>query len=230
MAKEECVFKRVEKKYLINTNQLTAFLLAIQPYVNKDKHDIYTISNIYFDTSAFDIINHCLEKPIYKEKLRLRSYGIPTDDDNVFLELKKKYQKVGVKRRVEMTYKQAKAYLTAGIKPYDSQIFHEIDYFINLYHPTPKLYLSYQRQAFIGKEEKELRITVDHSIKYRSHDVSLANDDDCEQLLKKDQYLVEIKTSGAYPLWLVGILSSNHLYSTSFSKYGRIYQSGKVRG
>lgn len=218
------VFERTEKKYLIRQDVLDKFLVAIAPYVEKDKYGEYTICNVYYDTASDELIRHSLEKPVYKEKMRLRSYGTPKPDDKVFLEIKKKFKGVVYKRRISLPYEEAMRYLEHGEKPTkDSQILREIDYFIRFYQPKPKLYLAYDRIAFSGIEKKDLRITVDQRIRSRWENVKLDAGDEGELLLSDQEYLVEIKTIDAFPLWLTDILTELEMFPTSFSKYGQIY-------
>lgn len=218
------VFERTEKKYQIQQDTLDKFLAAIGPYVQKDKYGEYTICNVYYDTASDELIRHSLEKPVYKEKMRLRSYGTPKPDDKVFLEIKKKFKGVVYKRRISLPYEAAMRYLEHGEKPdMDSQILREIDYFIRFYQPKPKLYLAYDRIAFSGIEKKDLRITVDQRIRSRRERIALDAGDDGELLLEEGQYLVEIKTVDAFPLWLTEILAELEMFPTSFSKYGKIY-------
>ncbi len=218
------VFERTEKKYLIQQDTLDKFLAAIGPHVEKDKYGEYTICNVYYDTASDELIRHSLEKPVYKEKMRLRSYGTPKPDTKVFLEIKKKFKGVVYKRRISLPYEAAMRYLEHGEKPdIDSQILREIDYFIRFYQPKPKLYLAYDRIAFSGIEKKDLRITIDQRIRSRRENVKLDAGDDGELLLEGQQYLVEIKTIDVFPLWLTEILTELEMFPTSFSKYGMIY-------
>lgn len=221
---------RVEKKYLIDKPTLDAFMKEIAPYVIQDQYGQYTICNVYYDTAQDELIRQSLEKPTYKEKMRLRSYGVPTLDDKVFIELKKKYKGTVFKRRIVLPLAQALNYLAFGGKPIeDSQILHEIDYVINMYHLIPRLYLAYERIAYLGKDNRDLRITVDCNIRSRTDRLDLREGDDGELLLNKGQYLLEIKTSSAFPLWLTSTLSSLHVYPTSFSKYGQIYTKNLMK-
>lgn len=222
--KTNYVFERTEKKYLIDQAVLDKFLEAIAPHVVKDKYGEYTICNVYYDTESDELIRTSLEKPVYKEKMRLRSYGTPKPDSKVFLEIKKKFKGVVYKRRISLPYEAAKRYLEHGEKPdKDSQILREIDYFIRFYKPKPKLYLAYDRIAFSGIEEPELRITVDQRIRSRWEDVALDAGDYGELLLNEQQFLVEIKTIRIFPIWLTSILSELEMFPVSFSKYGKIY-------
>ncbi len=218
-------FQRSEKKYLLTTAQYTALREVLDEHMTADKYKQYTVCNLYFDTEHNDLIRRSIEKPQYKEKLRLRSYGVVTDDDKVFLEIKKKYKGVVYKRRIVLPYGEVKAYLYNGIPPSETgQIFREIDYFIRFYKAIPKLYLSYDRIALCGiGEEKGLRVTFDRNIQSRTYDLDLAIPPSGEQLLTPDQWLMELKAPGAVPLWLSDALTRLAIYPNSFSKYGKVY-------
>lgn len=224
------VFERVEKKYLLTSQKYEEFLKRIREYVECDRYDNYTICNIYYDTEQYELIRKSIERPKYKEKLRLRSYGIPKSiNDTVFLEIKKKFNGVVNKRRISLTVKEAEDYLIKGIKPsIDSQIFREIDYFVNLYNPKPKMFIAYDRSAYTGIEDKSLRITFDRNIRSRSDNLNINSSDYGENILEDGDYLMEIKVSGAFPLWLVRVLSELEIFPISFSKYGNIYKENLI--
>ena len=216
-------FQRVEKKYQLTEEQAKAFLDKISDKIKPDKYGLHTIRNVYFDTDDFELIRTSIEKPRYKEKFRVRGYGDITDSSKVFLEIKKKYKGVVYKRRISLPYSEARAYLDEGILPQNTDhIFKEIDYFLKFYRPTEKLYLAYDRIAYVGTEDPELRLTIDRNIRSRYHNLILSDDSDCTYL-DKDLYLMEIKVPMAYPLWLSDILSELKIYPNSFSKYGSIY-------
>lgn len=224
--KTNYVFERVEKKYMLTREKYNLLLEAIEPYMCADSYGKHTIGNIYYDTDTYELIRHSIEKPKYKEKLRLRSYGIPMEDSKVYLEIKKKYDGIVYKRRISLTLAEAEAYLNEGMRPEkDSQILREIDYFVSFYKPKPKLYLAYDRIAYFGKEDKEVRITFDHNIRSREDALSLGAGDQGIPLLEDDKYLMEIKVPGAMPIWLAEILSKLEIYPSSFSKYGNIYKT-----
>lgn len=224
------VFQRVEKKYLMTAETYQLFQKEIEAYMQADQYGLHTICNIYFDTISDELIRNSIEKPVYKEKLRLRSYGIPNYNSQVFLEIKRKYKGIVYKRRVAMTLKEASYYLEHGIRPKnDSQILKEIDYFIKFYKPIPKLYLAYDRVAFFGKEDNNIRMTIDANIRSRKDDLALEQGDRGELLLEQDMYLLEIKVPNAYPIWLAEILSKLEIYPISFSKYGNIYKQNLLK-
>lgn len=219
------VFKRVEKKYLLNREQYDAVLEVIAPYMEMDEYGLSQICNVYFDTPDDELIRTSIEKPMYKEKLRLRSYGVPAPDGKVYLEIKKKYDSIVYKRRVALKLSEAEDYLLRGIRPKkDSQILREIDYFIGFYHPIPKLYLAYDRTAYFGKEDADFRMTFDSGIRSRREELSLGLGDHGKQLREDDYHLLEIKAVGAYPMWLARALSELKIYPVSFSKYGSVYK------
>ena len=219
------VFERVEKKYLLTREKYNLLLEAMEPYMSIDSYGKHTIGNVYYDTDTYELISRSIEKPKYKEKFRVRSYGIPKEEDKVFLEIKKKYKGIVYKRRVSMTLKEAEDYLEKGIRPKkEGQILKEIDYFLSFYKPTPKVYLAYDRMAYFGKENKDIRITFDHNIRSRQCNMNLAEGDYGTPILDEYHYLMEIKVPGAMPVWLSKILSDLEIYPTSFSKYGNVYK------
>lgn len=225
MGKTNFVFKRTEKKYLLDRQQYNKLIDIIRPYVKDDEYGRYTICNIYYDTDDFSLIRKSLEKPVYKEKLRIRSYGAAREGDTVFLEIKKKYDGVVYKRRISLKLEEAEAYLSGKSRPNDDgQIAKEIDYFINHYSPKPKMFIAYDRQAFAGIDDEGLRITFDTGIRSREEMLTLRMDPFTEPLFENATVLMELKTGDAMPLWLAHALANLKIFPTSFSKYGNIYK------
>ncbi len=222
----QTVFNRIEKKYLLPEFLYLELMDQLKPYMEIDSYGLHTICNIYYDTPDHLLIRRSIEKPKYKEKLRLRSYGIPSDDSKVFLEIKKKYKKVVNKRRISLTLTEAYDYLDHGIRPQkDSQILRELDFFLSRYPLQKSLYLAYDRIALFGKEDPDFRATFDTRIRSRHVDMNLEKGDMGIQLLPDGYRLMETKVMGATPLWFAHILSSLSLYPISFSKYGNIYKN-----
>lgn len=219
------VFRRVEKKYLITEEQYKLLLEKAKDYIEIDTYDYSTICNIYFDTDDYMLVNRSIEKPIYKEKIRLRGYGIPKLNSKVFLEIKKKYKGIVGKRRVSISLKEFYLYLETGKYPKcDKQIMSEIDYCFKLYDLKPKVFLAYDRHSYKGIENPDFRLTFDQNIRSRTTNLYMENGDDGNLLLQNKEYIMEVKTLNSFPLWFVDILSSLKIYPTSFSKYGNIYQ------
>ncbi len=227
------IFNRYERKYIINEKQKQEMIELLKNHLVFDEYSLdekpYTIYNIYFDTHDFSIIRNSIQKPIYKEKLRLRSYKFPLEDhDFVFLEIKKKFEGRINKRRVFLTYLEAKNYLDHHIIPsfsnyLDQQVMMEIDYFMSLHKATPGAFISYKRIALIS-ENDDLRVTFDHHMTFRNQDVNLDHDTGSPILSDQNLYLMEVKSSDNFPFWLARQLSLFQLYSQSFSKYGKAYQ------
>lgn len=222
----QTTFKRYEIKYLLTQKQKEIILQAMEPYMKLDDYGRTTIRNIYFDTDTFRLIRRSLEKPTYKEKLRIRSYQRTASEDPVFVELKKKYKSVVYKRRLTLPEAQVISSFEQGLPlPVHSQIANEIEYFRSYYddlHPT--VFLSYEREAFYSLDGGDFRVTFDENILYRQQDLSLSSDIYGIPVIDPDQTLMEIKTSGGLPLWMSHELNRLRLYQTSFSKYGRAYQ------
>lgn len=189
-----------------------------------DKYGRNTICNIYFDTPDFLLIRRSLEKPEYKEKLRVRSYGVANHNSETFVELKKKYDSVVYKRRIEMTEAEAIRYTCNREKITESQISKEIDYCFKLYNSLqPKVFLSYEREAFYSRTDHNFRVTFDENVLWRDYDLSLCKGVYGTPVMDPDMVIMEVKTADAIPLWFTEILSKNHIYKTSFSKYGNAY-------
>lgn len=224
--KIDTIFKRYEYKYLVTKSQRQYMEEVLRQNMEPDKYGEYPIFNIYYDTPTYRLVRRSLEKPVYKEKIRLRSYGRVGPQDNVFLELKKKYKGVVYKRRLVTTERAAMQYLngTAPL-PKESQIAKELDYFRQYYGSLkPAAFLSYDRTAWSCREDRNLRITFDQNICFRDHDFSLESSPGGRPLLEKGDSLMEIKAVNAMPLWLVHAMEDVGIRQTSFSKYGLAYQ------
>ena len=190
----QTVFQRYEKKYLLDREQYTALRDQLSGRMREDRYGRYTICNIYYDTPDYQLIRASLEKPVYKEKLRLRSYRVPDSQSPVFLELKKKFDGVVYKRRAVLTQGEAQRFLWNGERPDgQEQILNEIGWAMQFYRPEPKVFIGYDRTALFSEEEPDLRVTFD-------------------------------TRPGAMPLWMAHLLGDLRIYPTSFSKYGACYQ------
>lgn len=219
------VFERYEKKYRLSEETYLQLMERLSEHMQTDQYGKHTIGSLYFDTTDFLLIRRSIEKPKYKEKLRLRSYGIPAPETGVYLELKKKLKGVTYKRRISMPYAEAQRYLLDGESPEeDGQILDEINWFRRQYQPMPKVLLFYERIALFGREDSSLRITFDTDIRYRTDRFDLALGDEGRPLLQPGERLMEIKVSDALPFWLSRLLSELKIYPTSFSKYGTVYR------
>ena len=229
-------FQRREVKFLLSKEQFEALLPVVHEHMNPDAYCVdgkeYGIYNIYYDTPDNYLIRQSIEKPYYKEKLRLRSYYSPAaQDSSVFLEVKKKIGGIVTKRRVAMTLQEAETYIQTREKPHyerfiDRQVMKEMDVFLDFYDSIqPRQYISYQRAAFFGKDDPEFRLTFDRKITARRYDLTLAKESYGSQLILPDQRLMEIKGPGSLPLWMSQALSELEIRKLSFSKYGTAYKN-----
>ena len=226
------VFNRQEIKYLLSDDDKNALLEIIGTYMDSDPYNKdgkpYTICNLYLDTSSDELIIKSLEKPVYKEKIRLRSYGTAAATDTVYLESKKKFDGVVTKRRTAFLLKDAYKYIEDGTVPsfekQNKQVMREIDYIMKMYKLSPRVYISYDRLAYFEKNNSDFRLTIDRNIQTRRSDLRLEIPSYGEQLLPEGKWLLEAKAFKAFPLWFVRFLSNRKIYSTSFSKYGAEYK------
>ena len=230
MSSYQDVFKRYEKKYLLSEQQYATLHKELESRMTADQYGRHTICNLYFDTDSFELIRASLDKPVYKEKLRLRSYGVPSQDDTVFIELKKKYKGVVYKRRVPITLREASDYLLQGTEPEKTcQILHEIGWFMKLYQPSPKAFIAYDRVALSGNENSSLRVTFDRNIRFRESLLDLSRGDWGNLILDSKIVLMEIKNPGAMPVWMSDLLTELAIFPTSFSKYGACYKDHLIQ-
>ncbi len=226
MSSDIFTFKRIEKKYLLTEEQKSAVLEKISTRMRADEHGKSTVMSLYLDTPDFLIIRNSIEAKVYKEKLRLRSYGTPCGTDKVFLELKKKYKGVVYKRRVSMSLNDAYAYINGERTAPDTQIMHEINAAMNFYgNPKPAAVIAYEREAYFSDAAPDFRITFDSSIRYRFDGLRLDIGSTGRQALPEGMLIMEIKTGGGMPLWMSDVLDELHIYPTSFSKYGTAYKT-----
>ena len=228
------VFNRYEHKYMSDRETFEKVIKIMDEHMVMDSHNEghtpYTIANIYFDTPDDYLIRTSLSKPEYKEKLRLRAYGVPDADTKVFLEIKKKFNGIVNKRRTKLKLSEAYRFVSSGkapeVKDYmNAQVLHELEYFLKIYNLSPKLYLAYDRIAYFEKDNRDLRISFDMNIRSRRYDLALEDGDHGERLLPDDVYLMEIKTSLAKPLWLTHALAELDIKRTRFSKYGTEFKN-----
>ena len=221
------IFRRVEKKYIINKAQYEKLIPEIKKYMNEDRYGESTICNIYFDTEQYELIRHSITKPYYKEKVRLRSYNTPKDENSkVYLEIKRKVDSVVGKRRIEMTLGEFNRYIEdpKGLENSNAQIKKELDYTFKLYNLKPTMYVSYKRTAYYQKDNMDFRATFDSNVLARNYDLNLEDGSFGEQIMSQDYYILEIKTLGSIPMWFVKIINELQIVPGNFSKYGEAYE------
>ena len=245
MGNYQAVFKRKEIKYLLSSEERNALLPILEVCMEPDAFAHSSISNLYYDTPDFRMVRRSLEKPMYKEKLRLRSYGTPENTSTVFPEIKKKAMGIVYKRRISLPYQEADSFLsgqqiastdtcdgtTQQIASTDMcdgttrQILHELDWMLASYENlAPRMFLSYERDSYKGVSDPSLRLTLDQDILFRTDRLDLQEGAFGEAILLPDQTLMEVKISNAAPLWLAQALSEIGIFPVSFSKYGRAYE------
>ena len=219
------IFRRIEKKYIVTKKQYEELKEKIINYMIEDEHGKSTICNLYFDSDLYELISNSITKPFFKEKIRLRSYNIPKKDSDVFLEIKRKCDGIVSKRRIQMKMKDIKEYIKNknSIKTSNNQIKTELDYYFDKYDLKPTMYVSYDRRAYYLKNDRDFRITFDSNIKARENDLNLCSTNYGTPILEPGKYIMEVKTLGTIPLWLVKKFDELKIVPCGFSKYGEAY-------
>lgn len=215
-------FRRIEKKYMITKEQYTNVKEQIKDKMIEDEHGKSTICNLYLDTEEFELIRHSITKPIFKDKIRLRSYNIPNENSNIYLEIKRKYDGVVSKRRIEIKLNEFHEYLKNEMIG-ENQVRKELEYYFKHYGLRPTMFVSYDRRAYYSKEDRDFRLTFDENILARDYDLEIEKGIYGTNILEKDKCIMEIKTLGAIPIWFVKILDELKICPCGFSKYGEAY-------
>lgn len=219
------VMKRYEMKYILNPEQTAYFKKSVEGHMKIDKFGLTSIASLYYDTPNYRLIRTSAEKPLFKEKIRLRSYGIATETSPVFLELKRKAYGIVYKRRVQSTIPLVKKFFDGnGDICAGGQINKEITTFRDYYQTlVPACMIIYDRIAYF-EPDGDLRLTIDHNPRYRYDDLDLTKSMEGTSLLKEGYTILEVKVQQAVPLWLSEILAKGKIYKGSFSKYGEAYR------
>ena len=230
MKKDIFTFKRVEMKYMLDSEKKAAFIEALGDSLVPDDYPESDIMNIYYDTQDYHLARKSLERPIYKEKLRLRTYGVPDSETTAFLEIKKKFKGIVYKRRISLPYEEVKNAMNNGTPlNKEGQITREIEAFRSHYGLlSRKTVVSYHRTSYYLKDDPSFRITFDNDIRYRTSSTDLSSGIFGKKLLSDDMSIMEIKVGGAMPLSIAHILSSLNIKKGRFSKYGSAYESGNL--
>ena len=219
------VMKRTEYKYILTKKQTEFLKEKLKGHMEVDEYGLTSIASLYYDTPDYRLIRQSIEKPPFKEKIRLRSYGLAKEDSPVYLEIKRKYEGVVYKRRAKTTIEATRAFFNQeGDICANGQIAKEIAYFRDYYQNlVPSCLIIYDRLAYKEKEGS-LRLTIDGNPRYRVKDLTLSKDMEGIPLLNEGETILEIKVQEALPLWLVKILDEGKIRRNSFSKYGEAYK------
>ena len=225
MAEFQSVFERVERKYLLAYDQYEALKEDLLPYLTEDPYGPTTVMNLYFDTPDFRVIRDSLEHPKFKEKLRIRSYGVPTENGTAFLELKKKLDGVVYKRRIALPYGDIRAHFTENEPLPKSQIAREILYYERkIPELRPSMTVIYERSGYFGADDPDFRITFDEHVRYRDVGIDLMEGKSGTHFMDDDHLIMEVKIHGAMPYEVARLFSEHAVYPHTYSKYGQAYR------
>ena len=228
------VMKRTEIKYVLDPAQTRYIKEAIRGHMEPDRFGLTQIASLYYDTPDRRLIAESIQKPAFKEKIRVRSYGPAAPGSPMFLELKRKCKGEVYKRRIATDIAGIQRFFAGESvleeapgqerKFCEEQIAKELEYFRDFYGDLrPSCLIMVDRIAYY-EPGGDLRITLDFDPRYRDHDLNLTTSMEGESLLPEGWSIMEIKVQQSMPLWLVRILSEGKIYKTSFSKYGEAYK------
>ncbi|MGN0165997.1 MAG: VTC domain-containing protein [Lachnospiraceae bacterium] len=220
------IFKRCERKYLLTAEQFRNLKEKLGTALIPDEYFSCMVQNIYYDTPNYRLIRESVDKPVYKEKLRLRCYNRVTPESDAYLEIKKKYNGIVYKRREKMNVVRAQEFLANPPDKPDSQIARELAWFVRYYgNLVPAMYLSYKRLSYVLENDRNVRLTFDFDIQWRTDNITFFDTPDGKRLFTDGQVLMEVKTCTSLPLSFVRILEELQIYPVSFSKYGMAYKT-----
>jgi SPX domain protein involved in polyphosphate accumulation len=224
------IFERIEEKYILTKAQKERLLELVKDHLKDDEYGPSTVCNIYFDNKNKDLVRTSLDKPFYKEKVRLRSYNVPNGNSTAFLEIKKKCDGIVYKRRIANSLDDIEGHIGEG-REIDSnkQIVNEIDYCFRTYQLEPALFLSYDRVAYYDKDDSSFRLTFDTNITARDYDLDLSKGVYGTKYCDENTYIMEIKCAGGLPFWFLRALQEVKAYPGSFSKYGKVYEANMLK-
>jgi hypothetical protein len=230
------IFERYEEKYLVCAEQGAEFKKLILRHMEPDQYGEYLVQNLYYDTENWDVVRASTQKPLYKEKMRLRCYNMPHTNSKLFLELKKKFAGIVYKRRIAIPFTALSSRSVHDVvKEENSQIARELDFYLNQHDVFQRMYIAYRRIAFTSTAQQSstecegLRVTFDSDIRFRLDHLDYANPDNGYGILPQGTMVMEIKTQGGVPLWMARSLAENRIFPMAFSKYGVCYSSYNVK-
>lgn len=222
-------FKRKESKYIVDKKVFALLELDLKKYMVADDYAQSTITNIYFDNDRFEMIQDAIAKKYGREKVRMRVYDTnPSENSQAFLEIKQKENKIGFKYRLTSTPLAVMNYVEKGLVDQtitDEKVTSKLLALRERYGTIkPKMYISYDRVSFKGKEDKKVRVTVDQHLLYRADYVDMKKGKFGNHLLDPNKLIMEVKVPEEQPIWLVELLEKYQIEKQSFSKYGNAYR------
>ena len=219
------VMKRYEIKYILTKEQTEYLVQGLNGHMVVDQYGKTSICSLYYDTPNHRLIRESLDKPEFKEKCRLRSYGLAKPGKPVYLELKRKAFGIVYKRRIETSIDDVNKFFKDKKDIFkEGQIEKEITYFRNYYDSlVPSCLIIYDRVAYY-EPDGDLRLTIDYNPRYRLDDLNLDTSIEGKSLLDEGSTILEIKVQEAIPIWLSSLLSNGKIFRGSFSKYGEAYK------
>jgi len=227
MRKESRVFDRWELKYVVTVKQMYQLMHALKNYVVLDENGddgLYKIKSIYYDSHDFKFYHEKMNGNKYRQKVRLRGYNNVAYNDDVYFEIKQRYNTTVQKRRAELKLSDAYELMK---HPLDAEqyadkkriVLDEIRYLSSMHALEAKAIVSYDRKAYMGKYEDGLRITFDTNLKCRKENLNLEEYHKEKYFVHPSLAVLEIKTNEKVPIWLVSLIQRFEIEAHRVSKY-----------
>lgn len=234
-------FNRFELKYLLPIEHAGEFKKAIKSFLHVDsfgEEGQYALTSLYYDTPDHRFYWEKIDGIKVRRKLRIRHYETRdaiTPETPVFVEIKKRIDRVIIKKRAKMPYKDAVNLCNEGIMPAkfdpkDKKTLEEVQSMFHTYPLRPTLITSYFRHALIGTHyDLGLRVTFDTNIRFRDHDLDLTSKNRGKFIIPPNIALMEIKANGAIPYWLTEMIGAHNIRLIRVSKYCAGLEAAKVK-
>jgi SPX domain protein involved in polyphosphate accumulation len=216
-----------------------SLLRYLAPDENGDKGGTYGVASLYFDSPDLRCYWEKINGIRFRRKLRIRRYqtGVSlTQDSPVFVEVKQRLNRVTQKRRLCLPFRDALDFCLRrharqcinSENPVEAEIL-SMCYWYDL---RPASVVMYNRQALVGSDlDIGLRVTFDRDLRYRTHDLDLANQDVAGYFLfPPDRVIMEIKVNERAPYWLTELAAKHNLNLVRVSKYCRSIEAARMDG
>jgi hypothetical protein len=226
------LFTRYELKYLITFDTYRTLADTLIPYMQYDpfgdKQGRYSIFSLYFDSPDRKIYYETMNRAAFRQKLRLRIYNSASIDDSAYFEVKQKFKNVVNKRRTAIQLSDAYRFIekradVSDLENYSAsnkQVLKEIRSFRDVYRLAPAVIVGYDRQAFHGIDDTDLRITFDYHLTCRNDNYRLENGmHNGAYFVPPNLVVLEVKVKHSVPLWLTKLLSEFRCPLRSVSKF-----------
>ncbi|HEX6811134.1 MAG TPA: polyphosphate polymerase domain-containing protein [Planctomycetota bacterium] len=237
---------RHECKFVVPEAIAARMLQRATPFVELDVHAAqrsnhgYPVASLYLDDARGSLYQETIEGMASRYKLRVRSY---TDEPAapVFLEVKRRHDRVVQKLRCAVPRALLPGLLSGrvtevpGLSPRERASLAEFLRLVQLRRAVPRCLVRYERQAFVDREQDDVRLTFDRRLSAMPHeDPTVRVHDARYATVPAGGVVLELKFTDRCPPWMLDSVRACELHRCSFSKYCRSVDAltslGQVQG